>query len=282
MNPVSPTHELAVCYRIYPGLSGQPGFGLTDKLTMVRLNLLSFQAALGPVRARLWVILDQCPPAYRELVTSLFGGPDLELIELNPKAGNEGTFLRQLEILCGQAAADLVYFAEDDYLYWPDGLAEAVRFMQQHPEVDFTTPADHADFDTKYIHRFTGEEYQEGSRHWRTVASTCLTFMARKAALVETRAVFASYARKNSDLGLWLALTQRRVNPWCALRSAADGLFFPASIALAWRHAWRQILFGRRRLLCVPRPALATHLESKDIAPRVDWAGCVHRYLPVK
>jgi len=275
-----PTHDLAICYRIYPGLSGKPSFGLTDKLTMVRLNLQSFKAALGGLKVKLWVILDNCPPAYRALVISLFADADLEIIASDKKLGNEATFLKQLEVLCGQTAAELVYFAEDDYLYLPGALETAVAFMHRHPEADFSTPADHADFDTKYVHQFRGQEYEEGGHHWRAVASTCLTFMARHQALVETRAVFATYARKNSDLGLWLALTKNRaVNPWCILRSAGDGLFFPASHVLAWRHAWRNLLFGPRRTLWKPRPSLATHLESTDLAPRVDWEPHYREFL---
>jgi hypothetical protein len=273
----TPSHDLAVCYRIYPGLSGKPAFGITDKLAMVRLNLRSFKAALGNLKVKMWVILDQCPPAYQELVTAAFAGTDLEIIALEKKEGNAGTFLRQLEVLCSQTAAHLVYFAEDDYLYLPDALAMAVAFMRRHPEADYSTPSDHADFDTKYIHRFRGIERHAEGRRWRTVASTCLTFMARHTALVENRAVFATYARRNSDLGLWLALTKNRVvNPWCFFRSLGDGLFFPASQALAWRHAWRNILFGPRRTLWVPRPSLATHLESTDLAPHVEW----EQYLP--
>jgi len=96
--------------------------------------------------------------------------------------------------------------------------------------------------------------------------------MARRQALVETADVFKSYARRNSDLGLWMALTKYRVlNPWSFVHSLADGLFVSASYALAWRHTWRQILFGKRRLLVAPTPALATHMETSVLAPGVDW-----------
>ncbi len=276
----APTHDLAVCYRIYPGLSGQPAFGLKDKLTMVRLNLETFKAALGGLKVKLWVILDNCPPAYRTLVTGLFADTDLEIIATDTKLGNEGTFLKQLEILCGQTAAELVYFAEDDYLYLPGGLETTVGFMRRHPEADFSTLYDHADYHAKYIHRQRGRAFEEGGRRWRTVASTCLTFMARRQALAETRAVFATYARKNSDLGLWLALTKTRaVNPWSILRSLGDGLFFTASHLLAWRHAGRQLLFGRRQTLWAATPALATHLDARGLAPGVDWPARVERNL---
>jgi hypothetical protein len=267
----APTHDLAVCYRIYPGLTGRPALGFTDKLTMVRANLLSFKQALGGLRAKIWVILDKCPPAYQELVAGIFSDTDLEFIPLTGE-GNEATFLRQVRLLSTQTAAELVYFVEDDYLHRPQALAGAVAFMQRHPESDFLTLYDHADYHDKYIHRLRGREYTEAGLRWHTVASTCLTFMARRGVLADTAEVFATYGRKNSDLGLWLALTKSRVvNPWCWVRCLGDGLFFSASCMLAWRHCWRTILFGPRRTLWVPEPSLATHLESTGLAPGVDW-----------
>jgi hypothetical protein len=270
-NPPPRRYDLAVCYRIYPGLSGKPALGFTDKLTLVRANLRSFKAALGGLKVKMWVILDKCPPAYHELVTGLFPESDLEIIPL-AGAGNEATFSRQVKILSTQTLAELVYFAEDDYLYLPQALEKAVAFMQRHPEADFATLYDHADYHTKYVHRLRGRVFEEDGRRWRSVTSTCLTFMARRNVLAETAAVFETYGRKNSDLGLWMALTKSRVaNPWCWVRSLGDGLYFTASHLQSWRHCWRTILFGKRRTLWVCAPSLTTHLESSGLAPGVDW-----------
>jgi len=83
--------------------------------------------------------------------------------------------------------------------------------------------------------------------------------------------VFDTY-NTNPDLAMWMALTKKRVlNPWSWIRSAKDGLFFPASHALAWRYAWRQILFGKRRTLWSPTPSLITHMERTGLAPGVNW-----------
>ena len=150
-------------------------------------------------------------------------------------------------------------------------LANAKGYGRRHPSAEFVTLYDHADFYSKYVHRFRGEELVEDGCRWRTVASTCLTFMAQRQALVECAAVFKTYPQ-NPDLGLWLALTKSRAgNPWSWLRSGVDGLFFPASQALAWRYAWRHILFGKRRKLWAPAPTLATHMESSGLAPGVNW-----------
>ena len=268
---VKATHELAVCYRIYPRVSGKPIFGFTDKLALVRLNLKSFKSALGGLKVKIWMILDNCPPSYQELATQLFAGTEVTFIGLGGE-GNEATFARQIELPANQPAAELVYFAEDDYLYLPSSIEQTVAFMRRHVGVEFATLYDHADNYTKYIHQTRGAEIAEDGHRWRTVASTCLTFMARKSALVETSRVFQTFGHKNSDLGVWLALTKfRAVNPWSFIRSLSDGLFIACSHLLAWRHAWRQLLWGKRRSLWAPKPSLATHMELSGLAPGVDW-----------
>ena len=265
-------YDLAVAYRIYSKTSSHPPpIFADDKLKLAGLCLDSFKASLGNLRVKIWVLLDNCPPAYQALVESLLPKIQVEFIPLKGE-GNQATFVRQVNLLASQQMSDLVYFAEDDYLYLPGSLERAVNFLRHHTEADFLTLYDHADFHTKFIHRIHSCQYVDGDRTWRGVTSTCLTFMARRSALVETADVFKSYARRNSDVGLWMALTKYRVlNPWSFVRSLADGSFVSASHALAWWHTWRQILFGKRRLLVAPIPSLATHMEAGGLAPGVNW-----------
>lgn len=265
-------YDLAVCYRIYPRISGKPLFNFRDKLELVRLNLSTFAAAVGGLKVKVWVLLDKCPPEYPAMVREILPWPGLEIVPLSGE-GNEATFSRQIEVLTTQNEADLVYFAEDDYVYLPRALELTVKFMKDHPEADFATVYDHADYHSMYIHRNRSPQYAESGEVWRQVTSTCLTFMARRQALVDTADVFRTYSRRNSDLGVWMALTKTHVtNPWSFIRAIGDGLFVAASHFLAWRHAPAYILRGRRRTLWAPCPALATHMESKGVAPGVDWA----------
>lgn len=270
--PLAQQADLAVCYRIYPRVSGKPIFGFTDKFELAHLNLKTFKQAVGDLRLKLYFLLDNCPPTYEELVRNLFSNHPLEILRLNGE-GNWATFRRQVDLLSKQSEAELVYFAEDDYLYLPGALEEGVKFFKRHPEVEFITLYDHADLDTKYIHQIHCQPIVEKNHTWRKVASTCLTFMARRKALTETEDVFRTFSAGNSDLGLWLALTKRGVlNPWSFLRSLKDGKFVSASHLLAWRYAAAQILHGKRRNLWAPRPSLATHMELSGIAPGVDWS----------
>ncbi len=271
MSNKTPSADLAVCYRIYPRVSGHPVFGFTDKLDLVRLNLETFRAAAGNLKLKLWFLLDNCPPAYEDLIRSFFPSNSLEIINLGGE-GNGATFCRQIDVLTAQQEAELVYFAEDDYLYLPGALERSVDFIKKHPETEFLTLFDHAAHYTQYIHQLGGDTISEGEHVWRKVASTCLTFMARRTSLVETADVFRTFAAGNSDLAIWLSLTKRGVlNPWSFIRSLNDGLFVSASHALAWRHATRQILRGKRRSIWAPQPSLATHMEMNGLAPNVDW-----------
>lgn len=263
--------DLAVCYRIYPRLTGNPILGFKDKLALVRLNLETFKEAIGDLKIAMWVLLDNCPPAYQEMVESIFSGLPLEIISLGGE-GNGPTFIRQINILKAQAASELVYFAEDDYLYLPRALERGVAVLKRHPEVDCLTLADHLCYHRRYIDQIQPTELFEDDCWWRLVLATCLTFMMRRKGLAEAADVFKTYNRGNSDLGLWMALTKLRVfNPWCFLRGFGDGVFIPGSLALAWWHGWRQILFGRPCTLWAPTLALATHMESMGAAPSVDW-----------
>jgi hypothetical protein len=263
--------DLAVCYRIYPRVSANPILGFTDKLALTQLNLETFKAAMGNLKIKMWLLLDNCPPAYPELVESIFPHTALELIPLGGE-GNEATFVRQIDLLAGQQESELVYFAEDDYLYLPGSLEQAVTFMRRHPEVDALTLADHSDYHRRYVDRIRSREHVEDGRRWRTVVATALTFMIRRQALTETAGVFKTFCAGNSDLGLWMALTKLRVfNPWCCIRGFSDGKFIPGSQALAWWHAWRYILLGKPRTLWAPIPTLATHMEKRSAALGVDW-----------
>jgi hypothetical protein len=263
--------DLAVCYRIYPRVAANSILDFTDKLALVQLNLETFKEAIGNLKVKMWVLLDKCPPAYPELVKSLFPHTPLELIELGGQ-GNDGTFIRQIDILAGQQDSPLVYFAEDDYLYLPRSMERAVAFMRRHPEADAMTLADHSEYHHRYVDRIRSRKHLEDGFSWRTVVATALTFMMRRQALIESADVFKTYRRGNSDLGLWMALTKLRVfNPWCCIRGFGDGKYIPGSQALAWWHAWRYILFGKRRTLWAPIPTLATHMYKHSVAPGVDW-----------
>jgi hypothetical protein len=266
-------YEIAVAYRIYPNVADSAStfpFG-DDKYRLSETCLKSFKEALSGLRAKIWVILDGCPPEYADLFTKYFDEDDLTLLH-SDRIGNAATFRKQLEILRQQCDADLVYFAEDDYFYLPGQFRYMVDFLLGHKDVHFVSPYDHLDGYTLELHRQQNWLRVYGGRHWRTAASTCLTFLTTRNTLRETEAVFRKYQRRSLDCCLWLSLTKRRVfNPFFVCRQLIHKTISCRIVLKSWRYFWRQILFGKTWTLWVPIPGIATHLDENALSPNVDW-----------
>jgi len=281
---MKPQYDLAIAYRVYPEVS-KPAQSLPlgeDKYLLSEVCFRSFKNSLGTLRAKVWVLLDSCPPQYEGLFRRYLDPEDLVMVRLE-KAGNRATFARQIDILLEQCDADVVYFAEDDYFYLPGQFREMLEFLITQDDVDFVSPHDHPDCYRLDLHRGPKWLRTHGSHHWRTAASTCLTFLARKEALAEHESVFRSYVRGNDDCALWLSLTKHRVfNPIVLVRYVLQGLFYWKVLVKAWLYGWRQILFGRRLKLWAPVPGIATHLDAKALSPNVDWVALIEQGIEVK
>ncbi len=273
-------YDLAVVYRIYPKVA-KPALGLPfsdDKLRLSEVCLRSFKESLRGLRVKLWVLLDGCPDEYADLFRKYFREQQLILIPLQG-VGNQGTFAKQIEMLLGQEDSDFVYFAEDDYLYLPGQFHCMIDFLLAHKDAHFVSPYDHLDCYTSDLHRQPKWLEVHGGRHWRTAASTCLTFLTRRETLRETEAVFRGYKRRSLDCSLWLSLTKRRVfNPFFFSRQLLREPFFCKIILKSWLYFWRQILFGRKWTLWVPVPGVATHLDGHALSPTIDWITLMKGY----
>jgi len=260
--------DLAVAYRVYPGISKSPAFFSTDKFRLTDMCLRSFRSGLGGLKIKIWALLDACPPEYEELFRDVLSGQDLEVIKLD-KLGNQGTFSLQIDLLLRQSDAEFVYFAEDDYFYLPSALEKMVGFMRANPDVDFVTPYDHPD---SY---FTSSRHERhlvrpwGDRYWRTASSTCLTFLTSRTIVQRTERMLRTYSRGSMDHPMWLALTQK-----LSLLNAqvhCSDLSRTKLWVRMWQYGLRQVLFGRRYRLWAPMPALSTHMESTCLSPLIDW-----------
>ncbi len=224
---------------------------------------------------KLWVLLDECPEEYAGLFRKYFNAEDLVLLPL-PGIGNQATFGKQIDILLEQEESDLVYFAEDDYVYLPNQFPRMVEFLLAHEGVDFISPYDHPDCYALEIHRHPKWVRLHADHHWRTAASTCLTFLTRKDTLRRTQRIFRTYCWRNHDCSLWLSLTKHSLfNPFQVLRFAYQQPLFAKIIAKAWLYGWSQILFGKRRKLWVPVPGIATHLDRQALSPTIDWGALI-------
>lgn len=270
-------YDLAVAYRIYPGMSRTPPpVHAESKYKLAALCLRSFKASLGDLKIKIWAILDNCPPEYEALFTGLWPAEDLVLLRFNG-IGNQDTFARQLEILTAQTDADYVYLAEDDYFYLPDKFRLALDLLKHHAGIDFCSLADHPDLHQHAYHQHKMRLTVEQGHVWRTANGTTCTFLTRKATLQATKVTFSCYAkirRWNVDAAMWLSLTKQHVlNPWDLLTQPFIFPYRGASQLFAWYYNWRQILFDRRYQLYMPVPSLAAHMDRAALPSHVDWGG---------
>ena len=260
--------DLAVAYRIYPGISKTPAFFSGDKFKLSELCLRSFKRALGPLRVKLWALLDGCPPEYELLFRDVFANDQLEIIALD-KVGNLATFGLQLRLLTQQSEAPYVYFAEDDYFYLDDALSKMLSFLRGNQDADFVSTYDHPDsyYTSSRFERHSVRPF--GDRYWRTASSTCLTFLTSRDNLIRTQSIFDTYTHGSMDCPIWLALTQKLglADP----RVHWHDQFRRRTWAKTWLWGYRRILFHRAQRLWVPLPALGTHIESSCLSPLVDW-----------
>lgn len=266
-------YDIAVAYRIYPRVS-KPAQSLPyadDKLRQAEICLRSFRNSLGSLRVKIWAILDGCPEAYQELFNRYFAPEDLTIVEVGG-IGNHATYAKQLDILLSQSDAEAVYLAEDDYLYLPGHFPLMFRFLYEGRGVDFVSPYDHPDCYHLDLHREPKWVTAFEGHHWRTAASTCLTFLTRKSTLAKYDRTLRTYSRGNGDCAMWLGLTKSRVfSPRTFLRSFLKGEFYWKIFAQAWVFCWWQIVFGSKAKLWVPLPGVATHLAAGLFSPSVDW-----------
>ena len=72
--------DLAIAYRIYPGVSKTPAFFSNDKFKLSEMCLRSFKSAVGGLRVKMWALLDGCPLGYETLFRNTFSADEIEIV----------------------------------------------------------------------------------------------------------------------------------------------------------------------------------------------------------
>ncbi len=262
--------DLTIAYRIYPGIAKAPPIFGDDKFRLSELCLKSFVRALGGLDYKLYAVLDSCPEEYERLFADNVPSERLEMVRLS-RAGNPGSFGAQLDLLSEVRDSRYVYFAEDDYFYLENAMAEAVHFLDSHSEIDLLTLYDHPDYYSHPLHRHSRDFISFGAREWKSAATTCMTFLGRAESVARLRDAFSTYARNDYDNSMWLSITRRRLhNPFYLLRHVCDTSTLKM-FAKGWLHSPARNLFGRRYKLYAATPSLANHLDGTHDAPGIDW-----------
>ena len=265
----TPTYNVAVAWRIYPKVSKNPLLFKDDKFAMVENSLLSFINCSAGLKIYYYFILDGCPEEYTTLLHKLFNPADFTITETN-SIGNGNTFAAQIDILSKQDKSDVVYFAEDDYLYVPGEFNKAVEFIKEEG-VDFISCYMPLDVFRHPIHNHRRHTKYSQDKLWMSASSTCLTFMTTKKTLIETRKLLLTYQKGNRDTSMWLILTHTFIyNPFAYLRFITHKECF-SIMKMAVKYSFIYFFTTRKYRLWMPYTAICTHLESGIESPGVDW-----------
>lgn len=263
-------YDLAIAYRIYPGVSKSPIIYADNKLKLSEICLKSFYDALKGITPYVYIILDGCPPEYKILFEEVLIDIDYEFIETN-SIGNGQTFQLQMDTLLSQDKSEYIFFAEDDYFYMENAFILTLNALKSK-KVDFISPYDHPDVHNIDFHNYKKKYIVINDTKWIISSSTTLTFMTTKKVLAETKHVFDTYKKRNYDASIWISMTK--------LNTFNFILFFKYMftdipklkiyLKVVYFNFFTAI-FGKRRILAQAIPSLATHLENNVLAPNIDW-----------
>lgn len=274
-------YDLTVAYRIYPKVSKVPPVFSEDKYNLSDLCLNSFKKSLGSLKVKMFVLVDGCPPEYEELFLKYFDSRDITFIKLDG-VGNYATFGLQIKTLLEQNFSEIIYFAEDDYLYFPDQFEDMVQFLKENEDVDFVSPYDHLDYYNSKLHDL--HDYASfikisKNKHWRTAGSTCLTFLTTKETLEKTKNVFLTFTEGNEDSSLWFNLTKYNMSKWNMLKISIKNPYLLKVLYKTLTQDKTQTNSNKKWKLWVPIPTIATHMENDYLSPTINWDEVIKRRI---
>jgi hypothetical protein len=236
--------HITAFYRTFDGDNTKPRPPYYSKRLAFESFLLSWRQLPAAMR-RLVVVVNspRVPPSMASLVEAY--ADEVRHVSV---VGNSRSYLAALGMSRDVPDDELIYHAEDDYLYHADALPELVAAAERLPGVDYFTLYDHADRytrtdDAKLAHRTMVA--LGGNRHWRACESTCMTYAARARTL-------------RRDTYLHRVFSIRPLPHDRLLWRATQG------IGPFW---WKL----PKRVLMSPMPSLATHLDPEYLAPVIDW-----------
>jgi hypothetical protein len=132
------------------------------------------------------------------------------------------------------ASGDLIYFLENDYMHQYGWVSKLFELYDAGIQFDYVSLYDHRD---KYFYEMyanlTSRLVYSRSHHWRTVPSTCASFILEKYILERDYAVFSS--------------------------------------GLTDYHFFSKLVGQLGRILLTPVPGLATHSMEGYLSPTVNW-----------
>jgi hypothetical protein len=197
----------------------------------------------------------------------------------------------------GWAPDDLVWFAEDDYLYAADAFSGVLAAAEKMPEADYFAAYSELRFDDAATRRSPAiaartraadddEATQVGRVRWYRAVSTTSTFGAWVHTITADERLLRAAPFVGGAFDHATCMAYQGYRPFDRSQLGGepvdDGQLNPArqlarTVALTGlRSALNVVALARpehrRRVLVAPDPDLATHLEAGLLAPGTDWA----------
>lgn len=135
---------------------------------------------------------------------------------------------------------DLVYFCENDYLHVEGWVDKILDMFTTYNIPGYVSLYDHSDKYTESYSDLVSRVYVTSTCHWRTVPSTCGSFIVNKTTLDEDYDVHTTFY---SDHDKFIKLGE-----------------------------------DRGRVIVSPMPSLSTHCEVEWLAPIVNWKELSFKY----
>lgn len=264
-------YELTICLRVYPGIANKQKVFCDDKITIFQKSLSSLIQWCGDLKIFYYIILDNCPSVYHSITNQLLESQNYEIISYATTQWNAKTFAKQIDILAHQSYSDIVYFAEDDYLYQPKSI-EKFYYDFKNDKADFGTIYYSPDYKTLLIqdHPITTKRYANHVYEYR--ASTTMTFFVKKYSLLVYKDWLLSYTRGNHDFSMRFSITKFNIFSFYKFLIYLFKDF--QSLKLWWYIRYKcnlQNFTIRKWTLLVPQQSWATHIDKSGMAIWYDW-----------
>lgn len=283
---------LHVIYRSYGGENhkGRPDY------YSKHLALRSFIRAVEHCTVPVEVIYLNDGPIPAELLALMRATGE---VVARAKLGNKGAVRAALALprQRGWPDDDLVWLAEDDYLYRPEALSVLAAAPAVFPSADYfalyvsvtahPAPGTEQPSFAPIPREWRDSEPRLVAGHtWQRALSTTGTYGATVRALSEDNRLLrvALWSGAGWDHTMCLLYQGFQPFPWPAVLRKARGAEAPRPLNLFRRarfiviasiraglNLWQMVRRGPRRELVAVEPALVTHMETGWIAPGTDW-----------
>jgi hypothetical protein len=260
-----------------------------------RLSLMSLIQAfqqLQPGAAELIFVNDGPIPEDRLQLMKSAGE-----VVMRERLGMQGSMraILELPIMRSWPADDLVWFAEDDYLYLPHAFADLIAAAKAFPLASYyglyaligNRQPNGVLFDDvpRVPHAWSESEVTLVNGHpWRRALSTTSTFGVRVKSLVEDYPMMKVAMQTGGAWDHTTCLMYQGFTPYpigslltsLLAQDTSGGLarraaIFATRLGLNVYNVMRLMKPSRHRILVAPEPALITHLETEHMAVGTDW-----------